>query len=232
MATSGSVSWELTRDNIIYAAFRKLGVLNEGATPSATQISTAATALNGVISRFNTLGMPLWKRFEESIDVLVGVDEYTLTNTLKVPAVYLRTITSSVQYELEQKSEYDINRMPYSATGIPVCWSFTTNISEGGVLRIWPIPDSSAANNYTLQVIRQKEMEIFTSSGETPDFPPYWTDAVIYALAVSLAPEYSIPLNDRAELKQQAKEYLDQAKGYSDEDGSFLIQPYIHARFR
>lgn len=230
MSTSGSTSWELTRDNIIYAALRKLGVLNKGATPDSTTLSTAQTALNGVISRFNTLGMPLWKRNEESVTLVAATSSYTLTNALKVTGVYIRNTSSSVQYEIDNKSEYDISRMPYSATGLPSCWSFTPNISEGGTLRVWPIPDSSAASNYTLRVLKQKEMETFTASGETPDFPPYWSDAVIFALAVSLAPEYSLPLNDRNELKQQAKEYLEQAKGYSDEDGSLFIQPYIYPR--
>lgn len=230
MSTSGSTSWELTRDDIIKAALRKLGVLNKGATPDSTTLSTASTALNGVLSRFNTLGMPLWKRYEESVTLVASTASYTLTNAIKVAAVYLRNSSSSVQYEIENRSEYDMNKLPYSATGIPSAWSYTPNISEGGVLRIWPIPDSSTASNYTLRVIKQKEMETFTAAAETPDFPPYWTDAVIYALAVALAPEYSLPLNDRSELKQQAKEYLDQAKGYSDEDGSIYLQPYTYPR--
>lgn len=226
MSTSGSTSWELTRDDIIKAALRKLSVINKGATPDSTTLATAMVALNGVLSRFNTLGMPLWKRYEESVTLVASTSTYTLTNALKVPAVYLRNTTSSVQYEIENRSEYDMNKLPYSATGIPSAWSYTPNISEGGTLRIWPIPDSSTASNYTLRVLKQREMESFTAATETPDFPPYWTDAVIYGLAVALAPEYSVPLNDRNELKQQAKEYLDQAKGYSDEDGSIYFQPY------
>lgn len=226
MSTSGSTSWELTRDGIISAALRKIGVLRQGGTANSDMLSTGQTALNGVIARFNTLGMPLWKRYEDSVTLVASTSTYTLTNTIKLPAVYLRNTNSSVQYEIEQKSEYDIDRMPYSATGIPTCWSFTPNISEGGTLRIWPTPDSSTASNYTLRVIKQQEMETFTAAAETPDLPPYWTDAIIYALAVALAPEYGIPLNDRVSLRQEAKEYLDQAKGYSDEDGSFFIQPY------
>lgn len=230
MSTSGSTAWELDRDDIIAAALRKLGVIRQGGTPTSDMLTTGQMALNGIIARFDTLGMPLWKRFEEGVTLVASTSEYTLTNTMKVPAVYLRNTNSSVQYELEQKSEYDIDRMPYSSTGVPTCWSFTPNITEGGTLHVWPTPDSSTASNYTLRVIRQREMETFTAADETPDLPPYWTDAIIYALAVSLAPEYGIPLNDRVDLKSTAKEFLDQAKGYSDEDGSFLIQPYTYPR--
>ncbi|WP_230685814.1 hypothetical protein, partial [Streptococcus pneumoniae] len=89
--------------------------------------------------------------------------------------VYLRNTNSSVQYKLQLKSEYDMNSLPYSSTGVPVSWSFTPNLAEGGTLRIWPIPDSSAVSNYSLRVIKQDEFDTFTSGGETPDFPAYWT---------------------------------------------------------
>jgi len=230
MAVSNSTVWELTRDQIITAALRKLGVLNKGDSADATELSEGQTALNGLIARFNTLGMPLWKRTEVAVTLVNGTSSYTITNGLKVPEVYLRNATSSVQYKLELKSDYDLKNLPYSATGVPVSWSYTPNISEGGTLRVWPIPDSSAASNYTLRVIYQDEFDTFTSGTETPDFPAYWTDALIYGLAVALAPEKGIPLGDRKALREEAMLYLAQAQSYGDEDGSIYLQPYIRHR--
>lgn len=227
MSTSGSTTWELTRNQIIEAALRKLGVLDKNESADSTDLTNGTIALNGIITRFNTLGMPLWKRVEASITLVNGTQSYTVNNALKMPAVYLRNTGSSTTYELELKSEYDLLKLPYNSNGsVPTAWSYTPNINEGGTIKIWPTPNSTAAGNYTLYVVYQKEFDTFTSSGETPDFPSYWTDALIYALAVSLAPEKGLPLNDRIQLKQEAKEYLEQAKGYSDEDGSVFFQPY------
>jgi len=230
MTTSASTSWELTRDDIINAALRKLGVLNKGTSADSTDLSTGQTALNGIIARFNTLGMPLWKRTELGVTLVNGTSSYTITNGMKVPEVYLRSATSSVQYKLELKSDYDLKNLPYSATGVPVSWSYTPNISEGGALRVWPTPDSSAASNYTIRVIYQDELDTFTAGTETPDFPAYWTDALVYALAVSLAPEKGIPLSDRKALREEAMIYLAQAQSYGDEDGSIFIQPDTRRR--
>lgn len=227
MTTSNSTVWELTRDQLIEAALRKLGVLNKGTAADATQLATGQTALNGAIARFNTLGMPLWKRTEEGVPLVLTTATYTLTGAVKVTEVYLRNTNSSVQYKLQLKSEYDMNSLPYSSTGVPVSWSFTPNLAEGGTLRIWPIPDSSAVSNYSLRVIKQDEFDTFTSSGETPDFPAYWTDALIYATAVALAPEYGIPLNDRKMLQQEMTMYLSQAQNYGDEDGSLFFAPEV-----
>ena len=68
------------------------------------------------------------------------------------------------------------------------------------------------------------------SSTDTPDFPAYWTDAIIYELAVNLSPEYGVPLMDRQQLKAEAKMYLDQAQGYGDEDTSLFIAPEMRMR--
>lgn len=226
MSTSGVTSWELTRNQIIERALRILGVLGQDTSANSTQISTGATALNGLVSRFNTLGMPLWKRAESSIALVNNTQTYTLSSALKLAEVYIRVVDSSVTWKLELKSEYDIRMLPYTSTGVPNCYSFTPNLAEGGTLRVWPIPDTTVASQYTLLAIFQEEFDGFTTSVETPDFPAYWTDALVFELASVLAPEYGIPLNDRAILKSQAKDYLEQAKGYSDEDGSLLIQPY------
>ena len=184
MATSNSTSWELTRNDIIDAALRKLGVLNKGANSDATQLSTGQVALNGVIARFNTLGMPLWKRTEQAVTIVAATQTYTLTGAIKVTEVYLRSTSGSTQYKLQPKSEYDMLSLPYSSTGVPVSWSFTPNLAEGGTLKIWPIPDSGAASNYSLRIIKQDEFDTFTAAGETPDFPAYWTDALNYIAAV------------------------------------------------
>ena len=63
------------------------------------------------------------------------------------------------------------------------------------------------------------------SASDTLDFPAYWTPAIVYKLAVLLAPEWGAPMNDRQQLKAEAQEYWNMAKGMGDEDGSLFIQP-------
>jgi len=225
MATSGSTVWELTRDNIISAALRKIGVLGKGESPDSTDLESGQMALNGIISRYNTLGMPLWKRTEKTISIVTSTTTYSMTGTLKLNEVYLRSTTGTTQYKLERKSLYDLRNMPYGTTGVPVCWCFTPTRTEGGTLVIWPEPTSSEATNYSLRAIVQDELDTFTSATETPDFPAYWTDALVYELASNLAPEYGVPLNDRNMLQKQAMQFLGQAQSYGDDDGSITFVP-------
>jgi hypothetical protein len=226
LTTSNNTSWELTRDDIVAAALRKLGVLYEGQTPNAEQISTAAQALNSLISLFQTKGMPLWKRVTQVVTPVLSQQAYTITNAVKVAQVVLKYLNNSTQYELIRKVEYDFNQLPQGTVnaGIAVHYYFQPGI-EDGTLNLWPVPDASMVSQCQVLVIKQKEFDGFFAAGETPDFPPYYSDALIYSLAVRLAPEYGLSLQDRTALKAEAKEYTDDAFNYGDDDGSIYLQP-------
>lgn len=61
MATSGSTDFSTSRDNLIKYALLNIGVIGEGVTPTATQVTDAAIILNMVIKFWNAkIGMPLW----------------------------------------------------------------------------------------------------------------------------------------------------------------------------
>ena len=229
MTTSANTSYESNRDNLIKAAMRKCGVLAEGETPSTEAYTNGTQALNNIVLRFATLGMPLWKRTELPVTLVLSTKDYTIPNSLKVAQVVLKDTTGGTQYELINKSRYDYNRLPTTTTGLPVHWTFNPNL-ENGTLSIWPAPDSGAVSTKTLTVVYQKEFDGFVSSTDTPDFPAYWTDAIIYELAVNLSPEYGVPLMDRQQLKAEAKMYLEQAQGYGDEDTSLFVQPEMRMR--
>jgi hypothetical protein len=225
MATSGNTSWEQTRDEIIEQAYGKLGLPGEGNTLSTDQYTKGAQALNGVVALAVTDGMPLWKRVVGSLTLSTTSQVYSLTNAIKVAAVFVRD-TDGVQYEIENKSLYDFYNLPRSNNGVPVHWMFQPGL-QGGTLSLWPLTsDASTVASKTIQVVYQKEFDGFVASSDTPDFPAYWTLALVYKTAVVLAPDVGMPLADRQDLKQQAKEYWDMASNAGDEEGSFYIQPH------
>lgn len=225
MATSGVTSWELTRNDLIDAAYRKLGIPGEGNTLSTEQYIDGLEALNSVIALAQTDGMPLWKRITSSQTPSATSQVYTITNAVKIAAVFLRD-TNGVQYELENKSLYDFMRLPRDSVGVPVSWTWAPSI-EGGTVSIWPLTsDSTTVSTKTIQIVYQKEFDGFSSTTtHTPDFPAFWTPALIYKTATMLAPEGGLSLEDRKALLQESTMYWKQASDYGDEDGSLYIQP-------
>lgn len=224
MTTSNNIAWELDRDELITRAYAKIGIPGEDNTLSATQIADGAENLNAVIALAVTDGMPLWKRLTEVLTPSTTNQVYTISGAVKIAQVTLRD-SGGVQYDLRVKSLYDFNRLPFGTTGTPVHYTFQPTLT-GGTLSVWPTySDTSVVSSKTIRVTYQKEFDGFTAASETLDMPSYWTLPIVYKLAVLLAPEHGVPLNDRNALKAEAKEYWDMAKGYGDEDGSFFIQP-------
>jgi hypothetical protein len=60
MATSGSVNFSTSRDEVIKYAYLNVGGIASGGTPTATQVTDAAFLLNGIVKMWQTEGMPLW----------------------------------------------------------------------------------------------------------------------------------------------------------------------------
>lgn len=232
MATSGVTVWQKNRDAIISAALRKIGVIGEGVSANATQLSEGEEALNTVVSEFQALGMPLWKRKETAITLVSGQSQYTIgvsqaVNTafpLKLIQANLALTGSSSRLDMEIKADYDFNNLPTTSTGTPVCVSYQPYINLG-VLSVWPTPDSSVAAGSTIVITYQSPVEVFTSGTDTMDFPQEWYNAIIYHLALVLADEYGIPIPDKQWLEKQSEKHLNTALSIGTEDASITFYP-------
>lgn len=221
MTTSAVTNWELTKNTIIESALRKCQVLAKGQTPDAEDYADCGEALNALLQTLGTEGMPLWKRVEQSIPLVAGTSEYTVANALKIAQIVVQDTTV---IELTKKSLYDLNMLPLNTSGYPIHYALLPELEDIG-FRVWPTPDTGTAATKTLKVVFQKEYDSFNAAGDTPDFPAYWTEAIIYGLATRIAPEYGVPLQDRQVLMQEYMQVKNAAEGYMGEDGSLYFSP-------
>jgi len=236
MTTSNQTIGELTRDSIIAAALRKIGFA-KGQTPDSFDLADAQVSLNAMLMSFQADGMPLWKLSKYTLTMTANTATYTIGvgQTINIPyALKLHQVlrvptAASTPIPLEQKSIYDYNRLPTNNTGTPVSYAYTP-YTNYGVLRIWPAPATTDVAQFTLDLWYQKPFDLFTTGTETIDFPQYWQEAVIYGLAVRLAPEYGVPLNDRQILQKEASFFYDKALSFGNEDASLFIQPTVRMK--
>jgi hypothetical protein len=228
MASSGVTAYTYTRDQIINAALRKLGVLSEGVSANSAQLSTGAEALNLVTLYFQTLGMPLWARKERTVTLVIGTNSYNLSSPkpLKIYQVIRVDGTTEQETPMEILPDYDFNLLPPDSQGVPINVTYQPKVGTGA-FKVWPTPDSSMITGTTIRVTYQAEFEVYTAGTDTPDFPQEWYQALVYATAVALAPEYTIPTMDQASLKKQADEFLVITLGLGMEDGSVYFSPRV-----
>jgi hypothetical protein len=78
MATSGTTTFTVTRDQIIESALRSLAVLEEGAQPSATTLENSSFSLNLILKKWQSEGIKLWTVVEYVLPLVTNQTSYTI----------------------------------------------------------------------------------------------------------------------------------------------------------
>lgn len=81
MATSGSVNFNLTRNEIILLALQEIGVYGVGRTVSDEDMVLADSKLNMMVKAWQAQGIHIWTKTEGVLFSAKNVGEYTLNNT-------------------------------------------------------------------------------------------------------------------------------------------------------
>jgi len=238
MTTSGVYTYSLSRDDISTAAMRKLGVIADGQTPSALNLTNTSQALNTLVAQFRALGMPLWARNTYTFSPTAGTQLYQIgtgktLNTpypLKMLQAYRIDSTGTTKIPMEIVANFNFNIYPTNSGGSPIQMTYQPKVNYGEI-QLWPVPDATAASQSTITIVYQTPFQYFTSSTDTADFPEEWYLPLIYNLAVLIAPEWGIPLPDRQALQREAKEYLQTTLEFGTEDGSLFLQPDISKNY-
>ena len=225
MPTSGTTAYSTTRDDIIKRALRLIGALAQGETPTATQVTEAAVALNGLVKAWAADGMPLWAITEKTVPFVSGQRVYTLSapKPLKVLQVWNHNITSNVDIPMRivTQAEYNILGNKTSA-GNPIQVYYDPR-RDTGEMHVFPVPTTVEQSANILYYICQIPFEDFNTSTDAPDFPQEWYDAVTYGLATRLAPEYGVSIPDRKTLWQEMSIIKQEALNFGLEEGSLYF---------
>ena len=232
MTTSGSTNFPSTGTLIINGALRLVGALSQGDTPTASQTSEALDALNMLVKAYAVKGLALWTTRETDVTPLLATGTYIIgtglaTNTskpLKVTQAYLHNSTTDVDIPMRVVTRDEFTRLgDKTVTGSPVQVWYEP-LRDSGTLHVFPTPDAYTVANCTIRIVNQKTFEDFDAVGDAPDFPQEWFEVLKYGLASRLAGEYGMDLQSRALLRQEAKDMLDEALAFDQEEGSIYFQ--------
>jgi len=168
MTTSSTYSYQLTRNEIIQSALRKLGVLAEGQTPSTQNYADGSMALNTVISQLRAVGMPLWARSEYTFTPTTNTytigTGMTLSTPFPVKLLQAFRTDTGAKIPLEIVAREDFNILPTSSNGSPIKINYQSFVNYG-IISLWPTPASS--NSASITLVYQRPYQYFTTSTET-----------------------------------------------------------------
>lgn len=232
MSTSGTTSFAVSRDDIIKRALRLVGAISQGQTPNTAVIEETDFALNCLIKALEADGMPIWAITSISIPVVAGVNSYSIgtgltvdTNKpLKVLQAYNHNVNSNIDIPMRILTQAQYNMLGNKSTSGNPIQIYYQPLRDHGVLYMFPTPSSAEVGVNTVVIWYQKPYEDSGTSTDNQDFPQEWYDVLCYGLAVRIAPEYGLPIEDRKALLQDYIMIKTDALGFGTEEGSLYFQ--------
>lgn len=240
ISTSGSTNWSHSRDTLITRSLRIVGGIGQGETPTATQITEAAIALNDLTKAWGADGMPLWALKPYTITLVAGTGTYDIG----IGATGLSAVAPLKIIQAWTVDPSNLSR-PITIIGRDTYDNFGDKTGSGDATMIWyQEPGAGVAGTtgelkgtittyliplatspLTLNVVGQRPFEDFDASTDTPDFPSYWYNALIWGLARDLSYEYGNSFAERSMISKMADQYKEDALDFGTENASVFIQP-------
>jgi len=181
-----------TAREIITKSLQKIGVLIKSEAPSADEAADGLSSLNQLIESWSNDSSAIISRAWETFTLVAGQSTYTMgsgqtfntTRPINILQAYVRIGGVDTDVGIITDSAY--NEIPFKAlTGVPQ-WLNYDNANPTDNLRIYPVPASA----YQLFMLSEKPLAGFATLDTTVIMPPGWERALVYNLALELAPEY------------------------------------------
>ena len=178
-----------TVQQFVNSTLRLIGVLDSGETPSTSESNDAFDALNQLLANWSSAGVPIYRVTLDSIP-LTGAASYTFSaRPVKLKSAHVtadnvsmpvQIVTSEIWSELKDRTlTGKFAQQLYYDGGYPT-----------GTFYLWPNPGAGS----TISIYSLKPLAAFGSLSATIDLPPGYEQALRFALAAALAPEYGRPL--------------------------------------
>jgi len=183
-----------TAREIVKKSLQKLGALVKSESPSADEANDGFSSLNQLLESWSNDSATIPSRAWETFTLVSGQSTYTMgsgqtfntTRPTNIIQAYVRI--GGVDNDVDIINDTAYNEIPFKAlTGVPQFLNYD-NANPTDNLRIYPVP----ASGYQLFILSEKPLTSFTTLDTVITLPPGWERALIYNLALELAPEYGV----------------------------------------
>lgn len=251
MSSSGTASYNISRNDLITSSLRIIGVLREGDVMNATQLNNAIPVLQMLIKNMQSNGLALWTYQQIIIPDVASKNTYTIgpsgadiTNVRPLrlmDGTFLRQTINGFTYDvpmrqlsrleylqLGAKGSLGVPNSVYYFPGIDVAGpspsSVLTSPSTGyGTLYVYVTPQDTSR---TLYCNFQRPLYDVTNETDEFDFPQEWFQVLKFMLAGNLAFEYpQVDINKAREIRAEGKRLQDEAQSWSVENSPVYFQP-------
>lgn len=130
------------------------------------------------------------------------------TDTIYIEEAFVRRANSDHPLRIMRFDAYLSDTGTKYSTGLPKVLAFNNSLASP---RAFTYPQSDAVTDI-IHYLRYRKLENFDTGADNPDAPVSWIEALVFALARRLSPEYGLPIEERYYLGREANRFLDVAK--------------------
>ncbi len=178
---------------LVTSSLRKLGAVAAGEALDADEQSDALAALNQILESWNLKGLALFRRENAAYTLVPSQQAYSVGSGADFDGA--RPITLHSAFVTRGGIDYPLAVLTQEQWNDILQKSTQSEIPEGvyyeptfpdGTMRFWPIPIEAL----TVTLAIDMQLAAIADINDELDFPPGYERALLYALAVDLAPEY------------------------------------------
>ena len=178
---------------LITSSLRKLGAVAAGEALDADEQSDALAALNQIVESWSLKGLALFRRENAAYTLVPSQQAYSVGSGADFDGS--RPITLHSAFVTRGGIDYPLAVLTQAQWNDILQKSTQSEIPEGiyyeptfptGTMRFWPIPIEAL----TVTLAIDMQLAAVADINDDLAFPPGYERALLYALAVDLAPEY------------------------------------------
>lgn len=192
-----------TVQQIINRSYRILGAIGSGVSPTTDETADALTALNAMLDGWMNDKLMVYSQQNITVPLVAGTASYTIgasgatvtaTAPVKVDYAFVRKSNLDYQVKLIDDLKYDAIVQKTATSDIPE-YAYFNATHPNATITVFPVPN--AVNNLYLSV--WTPYTAIAAATETFSLPNGYEEAVVYNLAIRLAPEFpTLQLNPAA----------------------------------
>ena len=219
MALSGSTDYNLTATQLIELAYQEIGDTPIGQAIPGELLGYGMKKLNILLKSLRNRGIHLHVRDLISITPVAGQFKYTIGPVgadITAPrpfklldAYYRRTADKTNQVvTILTRDTYFEQSGRESTNSERITQIFYDPTLVRGTLYTFPVPNTAAAANYTLEMFVLRQFDDVDSPADDIQIPPNYYKAVLLQLAYDLSLSSRLSVHERGRLAADAEEAM------------------------
>jgi len=240
MASSGTATFTLTRDQLISSSLRLIRVLQDGQSAGSNDLTDCSQALNILLKYLQTKGLILSTYDQYQLPLTTSTQSYTIgpsgaaltkPRPLRiVDGTFVRKGTTDTPVELITRQRY-MQQVDKATAGTVSMIYYEPNIdttsvgitSMGTGFGTLFVMAPAVDNTYTLYLNVQRPVQDVTSGTDEIDLPVEWLMALKWGLAAQVADEYEVPEDRIIRVQKMAMMYAQDLEAWNKTQGSIAF---------